>query len=641
MMQFVSGKTGGRRLFGTVVAALSLWLIAGNGIAAARQPSLQVIVDASASMEDQLGGDLKYKLVRKVAQTVLPRYDARLDLGLIAFGAKSSDSCTDVVSLAERKAGNAKAVLLKMEEVKAKGMSPIAAALNLAAPAGAPAPSEILLIADGGDNCGGNVCNIANTLAAAEPGMRVHVIGLGGTGSLRNLSCLAEATKGSFTLAHDENEIEAAVDRVLLTALTPAAAAPAATASAVAEPQTSAAVPEALPPLPAHRPKHAPPAAKAQEQVATAPAKDEARAIETAAEPAAAPAPAPATAPKLRPEREELEIKVEQPAAPAPAAKVEEPAVPDIAAPTLAAVASEAPLEEGELPLTNGMAGMSGTAAVASAPPADAGFIGKEPDLNTGLSQTEAPVRLRAFITEGGELVRSGLIWRIYKAKRDDSGRFEMVETSELPHFDTRLPIGAYLVNLSWGRSHLTEKLDVLSSKPIDQRMVLNAGGLRLQAQDSQSRPLPPQQVQWRIFAEERDQFGNRQLLIDQAPGGKIIRLNAGIYHIESVLGTANGLVEADLTVEAGKLTDAVVTHTATLVTFKLVTAPGGEALAGATWRIKSPDGAIIKETGGALPTQILAAGDYQIEAQYSGRTFGRKVTIEPGDPVRVEIVIQ
>jgi hypothetical protein len=170
---------------------------------------------------------------------------------------------------------------------------------------------------------------------------------------------------------------------------------------------------------------------------------------------------------------------------------------------------------------------------------------------------------------------------------------------------------------------------------------VLNAGGLRLDARDRDGQPLPEAQVQWRVYSEERDQFGNRQLLIDKAPSGKIIRLNAGIYHIESVLGTANGVVEADLTVEAGKLTDAVVTHTATLVTFKLVNAPGGEALAGATWRIKLPDGTLIKETGGALPTQILAAGEYQIEAEYSGRTFARKVAIEPGDPVHVEIVIQ
>lgn len=649
MMQFVSGKAGCRHVFGAAVAALGLLPFAGTDSAAAERPSLQLIVDASASMEDQLGGELRYKLVQKVAQKVLPRYDARLDMGLIAFGHSDKESCSDVASLAERKAGNAKAVVLAMDRARPKGMSPIGAALNLAAPAGAASPGEILLIADGGDNCGGNVCSIASTLAAAEPALRVHVIGLGGTGSLRSLSCLAEATKGSFAQVRDQNEFEAAVDRVLLTALTPAVAAAAAEAGPSEKP---AAVAEDLPPPPVRRPKRLLPPTKAQDRAPaeaavaavapSAPVAPAAPAAPAAAAKDEARAGATAAAPQMRPQREELEIRVEQPATAgaAPTGTAGTDAAGAEAAPPLdaelAAAAAGVPLEDDGLPPMEGMAGMAGLADradVASAPPADAGF--------TGLSQTESQVRLRAYITEGGELIRSGLIWRIYKAKRDENGRFELVESSELPNFDTRLPVGSYLVNLAWGRSHLTERLDVLSSKPIDQRMVLNAGGLRLQALDSQNRPLPAQQVQWRIYAEERDQFGNRQLLIDQAPGGKIIRLNAGIYHVESVFGTANGQIEADLTIEAGKLADAVVTHTATPVTFKLVNAPGGEALAGASWRIKSPDGALIKETGGALPTQVLAAGDYQIEAQYSGRTFARKITIEPGDPVYVEIVIQ
>ena len=148
-------------------------------------------------------------------------------------------------------------------------------------------------------------------------------------------------------------------------------------------------------------------------------------------------------------------------------------------------------------------------------------------------------------------------------------------------------------------------------------------------------------QVVYRIYSDERDQFGKRRLILDNAKAARTIRLNAGIYHVASLYGTANGLIETDITIEAGKLTDAVINHSASKVTFKLVNKPGGEALAGAIWRISSPDGQLIKDAGGALPSLILAAGDYTINAKYSGRTFTRKVTIEPGDPVYVEIVIE
>jgi hypothetical protein len=269
------------------------------------------------------------------------------------------------------------------------------------------------------------------------------------------------------------------------------------------------------------------------------------------------------------------------------------------------------------------------------------GFIGGKPDIKTGLSTSSAPVQLSALITEEGGKIAKGLIWRIYNTKKDKNGKYKLVQTAKSSQLATSLPLGTYLVNLSWGRSHLTEKMDILSSRPYNHKFVLNAGGLRLAARHMDGSSLPASQVIYRIFSDERDQFGKRQLILDNAPPNKTIRLNAGIYHVQSTYGTVNGVIESDITVEAGKLTEAIINHTAPKVTFKLVNQPGGEALAGAVWRILSPNGKLIRESGGALPTHVLAAGDYTIEARYSGRTFARKVSIEPGEPVHVEIVIQ
>ena len=74
------------------------------------------------------------------------------------------------------------------------------------------------------------------------------------------------------------------------------------------------------------------------------------------------------------------------------------------------------------------------------------------------------------------------------------------------------------------------------------------------------------------IFSGETDQQGNRTKVMSGARPGLIVRLNAGIYHIVSTYGDANATVRADINVEAGKLTEATVSHTGARVTFKLVT---------------------------------------------------------------------
>ena len=93
------------------------------------------------------------------------------------------------------------------------------------------------------------------------------------------------------------------------------------------------------------------------------------------------------------------------------------------------------------------------------------------------------------------------------------------------------------------------------------------------------------------------------------AKPGLIIRLNSGIYHIKSTYGGANATVEANVTVEAGKLTEAAVNHSAGKVTFKLVRKEGGEALARTRWHIQTSDGRTIAKSIGAFPTHILAGG--------------------------------
>ena len=629
-----------RRTLMALLAMLAFFSGRTSLFAASHSPRLMIIIDNSSSMEDQLAGELKYKLVRRSLNKALSPHGGKIEAGLIVFGRRSQNSCKDIQQPVPLKTLDASAFSLSLEALKPRGKSPIAAALALAATTASiqTNPLDMLLIADGGDNCRADLCATAERIASHSPATRIHVIGLGKSATVKKLSCLSSATNGLFSIALDRAEMTTAVERLLQNLSSPPVE------------QQSQTIAAPLPPMPVRRPPHknavpkkaAAPSQKVEPTRQDKVAKDTGT---TVASPAAAPAlPSGSQKAAATPQADATgrnETGKNAPALPAlPLAplpqniklppEAEVPATGDIATKT-----AEKTTEK-----TAGQPPAPGLPSPPRQVPAET-FTGNKSAMKVTLPPSSAEVKLAALITEEGKEVGEGLIWRIYDSRKDKAGRYRLVKTVRAPHFEGKLPLGVYLVNLSWGRSHLTEKMDILSSKPFSHKFVLNAGGLRLGARHMDGTALPPREVVYQIYSDERDQFGKRRLLIDNAQPGRIIRLNAGIYHVSSRYGTANGIIATDITIEAGKLTDAVINHTASKVTFKLVNRPGGEALAGTIWRIKTPDGKLVKEVGGALPTIILAAGDYNILAEHSGRTFARKVNIEPGTPIHMEIVIQ
>jgi len=147
--------------------------------------------------------------------------------------------------------------------------------------------------------------------------------------------------------------------------------------------------------------------------------------------------------------------------------------------------------------------------------------------------------------------------------------------------------------------------------------------------------------VSYDVYQGDADQVGGRTKVVGGLRPSVIVRLNAGLYHLVSTLGDANATVSADVTVEAGKLTDAVISHHAARVTMKLVTRAGGEAQADTLWAVHSAQGDLVRESQGALPTHILAAGEYVASARHAGRLYQRQFTVVSGEPVQVEVVMQ
>ncbi len=256
------------------------------------------------------------------------------------------------------------------------------------------------------------------------------------------------------------------------------------------------------------------------------------------------------------------------------------------------------------------------------------------------LSKPEYELQVMARLIEDGDMLLDGLSWRIYSAQPDRDGSFELVDESISPAPVFLLPADDYIVHVAYGLANTATRISLVEGS-LAEILDLNAGGMRLTAIGAQDEPIFARDVSLSVYSSEQDEYGQRKLLVEQAESGKIIRLNAGTYHVVSRFGDANSVMRADIRVQPGKLTEATIRHRAAEVTLKLVNEAGGEALANTAWSILSPGGDVVKESFGAFPSHVLAAGDYSVVARHEGNLYSRDFTVAPGLDSEVELIAQ
>lgn len=278
-----------------------------------------------------------------------------------------------------------------------------------------------------------------------------------------------------------------------------------------------------------------------------------------------------------------------------------------------------------------------------SQPQPDSGIgttVLKKKSVDGGVPADASKVRLVALLTADGQRIEQEIVWRVYEESGETQSAGKLLSTLSAASPVLTLKPGSYFVNVSFGRANLTRKITVAEGVEATEPFVLNAGGLRVRLNPTAG-GMEGMKASYDILTDERDQSGNRRVVFSHARPGIVIRLNSGIYHIVSTLGDANATVGADVTVEAGKLTEATIAHKAGRVTLKLVTRQGGEALPDTEWTVLTTDGQTVKSSVGALPTHILAPGRYLAVAKSQGRVFRQSFEIADGQSIQVEVLRQ
>lgn len=250
---------------------------------------------------------------------------------------------------------------------------------------------------------------------------------------------------------------------------------------------------------------------------------------------------------------------------------------------------------------------------------------------------TEGVLYLMARLTRDTDPLTSGLIWRIYSETTNSDGKLELVAKSEGGHGEFRLDPGVYLIHTGYGYATAVNRI-VMGRKVESKMVILNAGGVKLNAALDQETPLKAN-VKFDVYDMEFNERGERRLIVGDIPPETIVRLNADTYHIVSRYGDTNSVVRADVQVLPGKLTEAMLYHDAAEITLKLVNEGGGEAIANTSWSVLSPGGDVVVEATGAFPSFVLATGDYEVIARNNGRLFRDTFEVKNGDDREVEVL--
>jgi hypothetical protein len=249
----------------------------------------------------------------------------------------------------------------------------------------------------------------------------------------------------------------------------------------------------------------------------------------------------------------------------------------------------------------------------------------------------QAVLSLTARYGKDLPVINSGLVWRVFSDRPDESGTFKLIREDRGATPNIVLPPGSYVVHVALGLVSAVRAV-TLKSETDRESFLLPAGGLRIEGRVGTSK-IPQNQISFAIYKGSQFEVGERASLVPNVAAGDVVLVPEGTYYIISNYGDANSVVRSDIRVQAGKLTDVIITHRAAVITLKLVSDKGGEALANTAWSVITPGGDVIKESIGAFPRVVLSEGEYRAIAKNEGKVYERPFNVVNGVDGEVEVV--
>ncbi|MDH6279721.1 vWA domain-containing protein [Prescottella agglutinans] len=201
----------------------------GSGESGARYAPTMLILDASGSMQRPDPAGTMMDAAKKAVHTFVDTAPADSKVGLTVYGtgtgsddAEKAAGCRDIQVLHKADTLDRVGLNSAVDGVKASGWTPMGNALRAAAAALPTSGSRsIVLVSDGDDTCSPpEPCEVARELKTQGVDLVMHAIGFAVDGVARaQLTCMAQATGGTYTDAADGPALERILPKVTAAAL--------------------------------------------------------------------------------------------------------------------------------------------------------------------------------------------------------------------------------------------------------------------------------------------------------------------------------------------------------------------------------------------------------------------------------------
>ncbi|MDN5248765.1 carboxypeptidase regulatory-like domain-containing protein [Bartonella sp. TP] len=255
-----------------------------------------------------------------------------------------------------------------------------------------------------------------------------------------------------------------------------------------------------------------------------------------------------------------------------------------------------------------------------------------------------------AVLHKNGEIVKSGLVWRIYitvpikgataKVKKDstnqDDQELKQVQSSANPQGQFALPPGFYYVQCNFGRISVIDTVTVPATGVAKLQLNLDAGGVQLDAQVKDGQ-IEKEKLHFAIYANDTES-DDAALILPNIKPNMLVRLKAGTYHIVCYYGRVNATERANVKIAAGRISHVAFKQKAAKITLRLLREENGGALANTKWSIADASGDVVYEATDAYLSVILAKGHYVAIARNNG-TFQKDFTVESGQNTNVDVL--
>lgn len=164
------------------------------------------IYDASGSMMGRIQGKTKMEIASAVLTDAVDKLPNNQQVGLVAYGHRSKEDCKDVEFLVNIENGTKSSINSSLKKIKPLGKTPLAySALQVIEQLKkTKIKSTIILVTDGIESCGGNICDVIKAAKKEGIDFKLHIIGFGlKAGETEQLRCAAEAGEGEYYDAAD------------------------------------------------------------------------------------------------------------------------------------------------------------------------------------------------------------------------------------------------------------------------------------------------------------------------------------------------------------------------------------------------------------------------------------------------------